>query len=128
MEEMPPNEGGIFSAVTRMLKTLRDVVENRVELFLVELHEERARLFGALLQAVLGIIFALMAMILVTLGVVVAFWETHRLLVLAVLAAAYAGAAAAVFLNLRTRLQRWRAFSATLDQIKKDRSCFEKRN
>ena len=48
MDETPHAGGGILSTLTRMLKTLRDVVENRVELFLVEWKEERLRLFGTL--------------------------------------------------------------------------------
>jgi uncharacterized membrane protein YqjE len=128
MDDTPPTEGGIFPTFTRLFKTVRDVAENRMELFLLELKEERARLFDALLLAAVGIVCALMTLILVTFTVVVAFWETHRLLVLVVASAAYAGAALAAFTTLRARLQRWRAFSATLEQIKKDRACFEKPN
>ena len=85
-------------------------------------------MFDAVLLAVVGIVCVLMTLIMLTFMVVVAFWETHRLLVLALVTVAYAGAAAAAFITLRARLQRWRAFSATLEQIKKDRSCFEKPN
>jgi uncharacterized membrane protein YqjE len=126
MGETPHAEGGLLSTITRMLKTLRDLVENRVELFLVEWQEERLRLFDALLLALAGALCALMALILITLTIVVIFWETHRVLVLVLLILAYAGAAMAAFLTLRSRLRRWQAFSATLDQIKKDRACFEK--
>lgn len=107
---------------------MRDVAENRVELFLIECKEERARLFGAILLAAAGTAFAFMALLLLTFLVVAVFWETHRLLTLVLLAVAYAVAALAVFFMLRSRLQRWCAFSATLEQIKKDRSCFEKPN
>ena len=128
MDDTPPKEGEIFSAVTGLFKTLRDVVENRVELFLLELKVERAGLFDTLLLAAVGIVCAFMTLIMITLILVVVFWETHRLLVLGVVTAAYAGAAVAAFTMLRARLQRWQAFSATLEQIKKDRACFEKPN
>ncbi len=128
MDDTPPKEGGIFSAATGLFKTLRDVVENRIELFLLELKVERARLFDALLLAAVGIVCAFMALIMITLIVLVVFWETHRLLVLGVVTTVYAGAAVAAFTTLRARLQRWRAFTATLEQIKKDRACFEKPN
>ena len=128
MGDTPPTEGGIFVTVTQFFRTLRDVAENRLELFLVELQEERARLFDALLLAVIGIVCAGMTLVMLTLLVVVAFWETHRLLVIALVMVVYAGVAVTAFISLRARLQRWRAFSATLEQIKKDRSCFKKPN
>lgn len=128
MDGTPPTEDGVWSAAARWLRTLRGVAENRLELFLVELKEERVRLFEALLLAAFGMVCALMALVLLTLTVAVVFWETHRLLVLALLALAYAGAAAAALVSLRARLQRWQAFAETLEQLKKDRSCLEKPN
>ena len=49
-------------------------------------------------------------------------------LVLVLFAVAYAVAALTALLILRARLRRWRAFAATLDQIKKDRACFGETN
>ena len=128
MNGSDPAEGGVLSAGTRLLKTLRDMVENRVELFLVELKEERVRVFDALLLAAVGVMCALMTLVMLTFTVVVVFWDTHRWLVLVLVTAVYAVATAAAFMKLRVRLQRWRAFSETLEQIKKDRSCWEKSN
>ena len=128
MDETPPVEGGLLSTVTRMFQTLRDMAENRVELFLTELKEERIRLFDALLLAAIAVVCALMALVMVTLTVVVVFWDTNRLLVLTLVTVTYAVAATVAFVKLRARLQRWQAFSETLEQIKKDRSCLEKPN
>jgi uncharacterized membrane protein YqjE len=127
-DETSHAEGGLLPAITRLLETLRDVVENRVELIFVEWQEERLRLFDALLLALVGAVCALMALILFTVTIVVVFWETHRVMVLVLLTLAYAGAAAAAFGVLRSRLRRWQAFSATVDQLKKDRACFGKQD
>lgn len=128
MGRTPHAGGGLRAGVARLLGTLRDAVENRVELFLVEWQEERLRLFSALLLALGAALCAMMALIMATLTVVVIFWHTHRVLALVLLTLAYAGAAAAAFAALRSRLRRWQAFSSTLDQLKKDRACFEKQN
>jgi uncharacterized membrane protein YqjE len=128
MAETPPTDGGMFSGVARLFKTLRDVAENRLELFLIELEEERIRLFDALLLLAIGIVCVLMTLVMVTLMVVVIFWDTHRLLVLTLVTAAYAVAAVAAIVKLRSRLQRGRAFSVTLEQIKKDSACFKPPN
>ena len=115
-----------MSTLTRMFKTLRDVVENRIELFLIEWREERVRLVGTLLLAAVGAVCLLLTLVTLTLTLVVVFWDTHRVLVLSLVTLAYAGISVTAFTVLRSRLQKWQPFSATMDQIKKDRACFEK--
>ena len=128
MDETPPAEGGLLSSVTRMFQTLRDLAATRVELFLTELKEERIRLLDALLLAAIGIVCALMTLVMVTLTVVIIFWDTHRLLVLTLVTATYAVAAVVAFVKLRSRMLRWQSFSATLEEFKKDSPCFKKPN
>jgi len=128
MGETPPEEGGVFATVTRVLHTLRSVAEVRLELFLCELKEERIRRCEMLLLAAIALICALMTLIMVTFTVVVIFWDTHRVLVLSLVTLVYAVATAVACLKLRSRLQRWRPFSATLEEFKKDCACFKKPN
>ena len=128
MDEAPHTEGGPWSTLTRIFKTLRDVAENRVELFLVEWQEERLRLVELLLLLVAGTVCALMALFMVTLVIVAIFWNTHPVLVLTLIILAYAGMAAVAFGMLNSRLRRWRPFDATLEQIKKDRKCFKEKS
>jgi len=118
----------MWSTISRMFKTLGEMVGNRVELFLVEWQEERLRLLDALVLLLAGTVCALMAIIIATFTVVVIFWDTHRILVLTLLILAYAGAAATAFGIVHSRWRRWRAFSATLEQIKKDQSCFKEKS
>jgi len=77
---------------------------------------------------VAGMVLAFMALILLTVIVVLIFWDTHRWLVLGLLTAAYAVAAVAIFAELRSRLRRWQSFAATQEQFKKDSACFKKQN
>jgi uncharacterized membrane protein YqjE len=128
MDSAPQGESGIAATLARVLQTLRETAVTRLELFLLEAKEERLRLFDALLIAAAGVVFSLMTLIMVTLTIVVFFWETHRMAALAILSLAYAGGATAAMVSLRSRLKRWRAFSATLDQLKKDFACSRKTN
>ena len=128
METTPPIRDDMWSTISRMFKTLGEMVENRVELFLVEWEEERLRLLDALLLLMVGIVCVLMALIMATLVVVVIFWDTHRLLVLTLFILTYLSAAATAFGLLHSRLRRWRAFASTLEQIKKDQSCFKEKS
>jgi len=128
MSEAPQAEGGLLATAQRTIRMLRSLVENRVELFLLELKEERLRLFDALLLFAAGVIFAGVALVLLTLTVVVVFWDGPRVLVLGLLTLLYALGAGVAFWSLKRRLQRWEAFSATFEQLKKDRACFETKN
>lgn len=128
MDEETNQENGLLSTVSRAIRTLRETVENRVELFLLEAKEDRLKLFDALCLAVIAVAFAIMTMILVTFTVVVLFWETHRILALVAMALLYATGAAVAFAKLRSRLKHWQAFPATLEQLEKDRACFQKKN
>lgn len=128
MADEPPNEAGVFATVTRVLHTLRGVAENRLELFLVELKEERIRRCEMLLLAAVAIMCLMMTLLMVTFTVVVIFWDTHRVLVLTLVTLAYAVTATMACLKLRSSLKRWRPFSATLDEFKKDCACFKKPN
>lgn len=128
MPETPPEEGGVASTVARLFQRLRDSAEVRIELFLLELNEERIRLVDTLLLAGIAIVLVLMTLVMLTLTVVVLFGEDHRMLVLAVMTVVYAVAAAVVILKLRSRLQRWESFAATMEEFKKDSACFKKPN
>jgi uncharacterized membrane protein YqjE len=128
MDEAPHTESGLLPTLRRISKTLLDVAENRVELFLVEWREERLRLMELLLLLLAGTVCALMALFTVTLAIVAVFWNTHPVLVLTLMILAYAGMAAAAFGMLSSRLRRWRAFDATLEQIKKDQACFKEKS
>ena len=128
MDDTPHAGDGLLSTLTRMFKTLRNVVDNRVELFLLEWREERLRLVELLLLLLAGTICALMTLLMVTLAIVALFWNSHPVLVLALLTLFYAIMAAVMFGMLYSRLRRWQAFAATLEQIKKDQACFKEKS
>ena|SRR5688572_25754407 len=127
MEGARHEPGGLLATGKRILRTLYSLAETRLELFLVELQEERIRLFDALLLVGVCLVCTFMALALLTLTVTVVFWE-HRILVLVSLTLAYGGAAGWSFYRLRRRFERWQSFPATLEQFKKDQACLEKQN
>lgn len=127
MGESQPDSGGLLATGRRILRLLGSLAHSRLDLFLLELKEERIRVVDALLLVVMGVVCAVMALVLFTFTLVVIFWE-QRVLVLVVLTLLYGVAASAAFLVLRERLRQWNSFSATLEQFKKDRACLEKPN
>jgi uncharacterized membrane protein YqjE len=116
---------GLFSAVRRLLNTALAGVENRIELFLVELREERFRIFEVLLLGCAAALLGFMALLTVTVTLVVVFWDSARVQVLVVLSAGYSVATIGILWRLKILLRNWSSFAATLSELKKDRACLE---
>jgi uncharacterized membrane protein YqjE len=128
MEE--PGEGtpGIFASLQRLLRTVLAIAQNRLELFLVECQEERWRLFDALLLAGVVLILALMTLLVATITIVVLCIKAGRLDLIIALVLVYLAAAIVAFWRLRSKLMKWEPFSATLAELKKDKSCLDEKN
>lgn len=127
MDDPQHEPDGLLATGKRILRSVGDLVQCRLELFLLELKEERIRLLDALLLVAACGVCALMTLAVLTFTLVVIFWE-HRVLVLVGLTLAYGAGAGASFWTLRNRLRHWQSFTATLEQIKKDRACLQKPN
>ncbi|MBC8126718.1 MAG: phage holin family protein [Gloeobacteraceae cyanobacterium ES-bin-144] len=114
------------TASKRIAKQVLLIGENRVELLLVELQEERERLLLAILLALGVAVFGLLAGIALTLAVAVAFWEHSPLIALFVLMAIYVITAFLLYGRLAGLKKDWQTLPATLDQLRKDRACLER--
>ena len=116
----------LADASKRLAQRALVICENRVELLMVEVQEERERFLRAVLLALGVAAFGLLAGVGLTAIVAVAFWQQSPIAALLILTVLYA--MAAVFLYARlARLQRdWQTLPTTLDQLRKDRECLEK--
>jgi len=125
VSETPHTGNGLLGFAKQALQTAGRLLESRAELFVLELKEERLRLVAVLLLALAGGICALMTLALVTLTIVMVFWNSYRIPVLVALIALYGAGAVGALVSLRRRLRRWQSFVASVEQIKKDRACLE---
>lgn len=119
---------GLLNSLKTLLATLLAIVQTRLELVSTEFEEERARL-QSVLMLLLAALFCLgFGALLLTLFIVVLFWDTHRLSVTAGCAIFYLGlgwsAAAAARAKLRSKP---RLFAATLAELSKDRDSLKHR-
>lgn len=128
MSDNSETQPGVWGALQRILDTLLATTQNRVELFAVELQEEKCRLIETLLFAAAVAAFGLMALSLVTLTIVLLCWEKGLLPALAGLSVAFIVGAALAWRALQSRLKARSAFADTLEEIKKDRACLETEN
>lgn len=127
MDDAPANpETDVSGAGKRLAQRLFVILENRLQLLMVEVQEERERVLLAIWLALGAAAFGLMAGMALTVAVAVALWNHSPLLAMVVLTIIYGAAALAFYWRL-IRLQRsWSTLQATLEQLKKDRECLEK--
>lgn len=119
---------GLLQSLKRLGRTALGIAENRLELLLVELEEERWRVVDALFLVASVTVLALMTLITGTLAMVMFFPPEHRAEVLAVVSGVYLLATLVALLKLRTRLKKWRSFPASLGELKKDKACLDEKN
>ena len=117
----PPAPGGLLDALRAIGVTLNEIVRVRGALFTVELGEEIDRRKHALILAGLAATFLHMALLLLTLFVVVIFWDTHRVAAIGLVAVVYLACGAGALIRYRIHGARSPApFEATLGELERD--------
>jgi uncharacterized membrane protein YqjE len=107
-------------------KSLLAIGENRLELWMVELQEERELLLSQLLLGLGIAAFGLLAGITFTAAVCILCWPGSPGIALLILAALYSSGAGVLYWKLRSGLRSMKTPSVSLEQLRKDRECLEK--
>ena len=111
----------IMETVGRIGGTLLAMVETRLELAALEIEEETQRLIGYVMLALLSLILFGIAMVLVSLAIILMFWETYRLQAALGLAALFGIAATVIGMKLKTAFAtRPRMLASTVAELNKD--------
>lgn len=124
MDERAPGgqSPGLVQSLRRLAATLIALLQTRLELLANELEEERVRLVQVLLWGCIALAFLLLGVVMLTLFVVVLFWDTHRVLVSGLLALTFIAIGLAAVAVARSRARaRSRLFSASLAELANDR-------
>jgi uncharacterized membrane protein YqjE len=102
-------------------------LHNRVELFAVELQEEKSRAIELLIFAMCGVFLGVIAVVVVTFTIAFLLEGDARRIALIIFSALYVVGSAGFFLAVRSLLKnRPPPFSATIAELKKDRACLRK--
>ncbi len=111
-----------MGSVRRLLSTLTSIVSTRLDLLANELQEERLRLTQMLLFSALALFCFGLGVLLLTVFVVVLFWDDHRLAVLGALCILFFALGTVMTLLLRSKAQaKSKLFSASLAELSMDR-------
>ena len=123
MESSSPTLGEFLGASKRVAQRTVDIGANRLELLIIELHEERERLVQTAVM-VLGVAtLMLLAGIALTLAIMVLLWNHNPWIALGIMAITFAAAGAFLYARLMRLQQNCEMFTDTMEQLRKDREC-----
>ena len=129
MPEHEPTTEGILASVRRMIETALRSVQNRVELFALELQEEKAWLISTLLWAAAAVFFGGLAIIFVVGTIVYLSPENARPWVLGGFALLFVYLAVNSILGLRRSMENKKPpLSDTIGELKKDIEWIQSRD
>jgi uncharacterized membrane protein YqjE len=99
------------------------IAENRLDLLMVEMQEERARALQAILLALGVAVFGFLAGAALTVALVVLLWSLSPMAVLLALTLLYSATAFFLYRRFIILQRNWETLPATIDQLRKDRAC-----
>lgn len=121
-EESHPGSGGLFESLKNLSVSLVGVIHTRLELLSVDIAEERVHQTTLLVLALLALFCFGVGVVLLSILIVVAFWETHRLAALGGLAGLFlATGGGVVWVALHKIRTKPKLFQASLAELVKDR-------
>jgi uncharacterized membrane protein YqjE len=115
--------GGLFHSIAKLLATAIGIAHTRLELLTTELQEEVHRVAEIILYAAVALISAGVGLFLLSLLVVIVFWDTHRIAAAIGVTGTFLLIAVVAALVLRAKVRAKPAMlNATLAELKKDRA------
>jgi len=128
-ESTPARASGLLASLQRLLATFAGILHTRIEIVSTELEEEGIRVRELLFYGLVSAFFLGLGLLLGTAFVILVFWETHGLSVLAVFAVLYLAIGIGTALVVRHKLKtRPRLFSTTISELGKDRERLASRS
>ncbi len=119
---------GFLAPLRALADSGLELLRVRLELLGNELEEQKVRITEGLLMAMLGAMLLALAVLLVTVFVLVLFWDTYRLPALGVMVVLVAGGGLWLLQSGRERLRSGGAmFQASLDELRQDREAVRPR-
>jgi uncharacterized membrane protein YqjE len=114
--------GGLLKSLTILASSLVQIVHTRLELLSTDLEEDRDHLLSLIIFSLIALFFMMIGVIFLAILLVVFYWESHRLLILSMLAGGFliAGLAAALYAVHKAKTKP-RLFLASLIELLKDK-------
>ena len=123
--DAPP--GGVFHSLRSIGPALFALLRTRLELFGIELAEEKAHVANAALLAAGALLFGGLALLMLNVFVLAWFWNSYRYQAIVAMVALYGAGALLCIWRLRSTLaSRPPIFDATMTELKSDIEAFNR--
>jgi len=120
-EKVDAHQAGFIESLRAVSATVLDLLRIRVELISIEWQEEQERGKEVLVLAVVAALLLALGLLVLTLFVIVLFWDSYRLPAIAAVALLYIGGGVYSLLSMRQKMRnRPPPFSATLQEFSED--------
>jgi len=114
---------GMLASLRRLLGTVFEIAQVRLDLLGTELELEKRRVFDALLSGLVALLMLGVGLVLLCGFIILLFWEGYRLAAVGVLALLFLAAGAWLVHAARHRLQSPNGmFDASLAELRRDRA------
>jgi uncharacterized membrane protein YqjE len=124
MNERPKDPPGLIETFRELAVTVLAILQNRLELLLVELEEERVHILNALLLTSVIVVLGVFTLALAACALSILVWHEFGVNGLWVMSGMGLMATLLMYWRLRLRLKRWPMLPETLAQMKADRACW----
>lgn len=117
----PRSVGGIFNSLMSMFTTVVATAQTRLDLLVTELQEEVHRAAGMLVWVLVAVAFLSLCFFMAGLSVIIAFWDTHRLLAAVLVTATFLLFGLIALLKVHGLLRgKTRMLDATRTELERD--------
>ena len=119
----PVQESGLFASLRRVLATLLEMAQVRLDLLGTEVELEKRRVFDGLLWGAVAILVLGVGIVLLCGFVILLFWEGYRLAAVGVMALLFLVGSVLLLREARQRLRNPTGmFNASLAEAERDRA------
>ena len=119
----PVQESGLFASLRRLLATVHEMAQVRLELLGTEVELEKRRLFDGLLWGAVALLVLGVGLVLLCGFVILLFWEGYRLAAVGVMALLFLVVGVLLMREVRQRLRNPTSmFNASVAELKRDRA------
>lgn len=119
---LPSESQGLLASLTALAATLVAIAHTRLDLLSTDLDEEREHFSSMLMLTLTALFFLGLGVVLTTILLVAFFWESHRILVLGLIAGCFFSVSLAAWgrAMYKTRTKP-RLFAVSMAELLKDR-------
>lgn len=117
----PAKEIRLFSSIRRLLATVLELAQVRIDLLSTEIELEKRRIFDGLLWGALAAVVLCVSLVLICGFVILLFWDTYRLAAAGILAGLFLGGGIFLVMGARRRLRNLDGmFRLSLNELEQD--------